>query len=219
MSKAQRIGAALGPVISGIYRLLVKTYRYSQTGVERVEQARTTGRHLVFVLWHDELFPMPGYNLRLGWPLVTVVSQSRDGEILARLLQNLGLTTARGSSSKGGMRALVSTLREMRRGGRGAVITVDGPRGPRHEVKDGPLFLAHKANALLIPVRTRMSPRYRFPNTWDNFQIPYPFASCRLHFGEPYQLETAELDEQTLPAERARLQQKMDELGEEGEKQ
>ncbi|MDK2957045.1 MAG: hypothetical protein PWQ57_2541 [Desulfovibrionales bacterium] len=215
MSKTQRIGAMLAPAAAAIYRLWARTLRYPCENWESVQKAADEGRHIVFVLWHDELFALPGYGLRRGWRCVTIVSQSKDGEVLARVLQNLGLTTARGSSSRGGVRALVSAYREMR-DGRRAVITVDGPRGPRHEVKDGPIFLAHKAKARIVPVRVRIHGlRYVFKNAWDRFQIPYPFSTCSILFGKPYDVQAETLDQDALAVERARLQKALDDLGEE----
>lgn len=212
MSKTQRMGAMLAPAATAIYRLWARTLRYRCKNWEAAQQLDDAGRRIVFVLWHDELFALPGYGLRVDWSLVTVVSQSKDGEVLARVLQGLGLTTARGSSSRGGVRALVSACRYMRNG-QHAVITVDGPRGPRHEVKDGPIFLAHKAKAHVIPLRMRLSARYTFKNAWDRFQIPYPFSKCSIHFGKPYELQAETLDQDALAFERARLQKALDDLG------
>jgi lysophospholipid acyltransferase (LPLAT)-like uncharacterized protein len=163
MSKTQRIGAMLAPAAAAIYRLWARTLRYPCENWESVQKAADEGRHIVFVLWHDELFALPGYGLRRGWRCVTIVSQSKDGEVLARVLQNLGLTTAR-----------------------------------------------------IVPVRVRIHGlRYVFKNAWDRFQIPYPFSTCSILFGKPYDVQAETLDQDALAVERARLQKALDDLGEE----
>jgi lysophospholipid acyltransferase (LPLAT)-like uncharacterized protein len=91
------------------------------------------------------------------------------------------------------------------------VVTLDGPRGPRHKVKDGALFLAHRTGAPLVPVRAFARPCVRF-NSWDRFALPLPFARVRLVFSDPYHIERDTLDEAALAEERTRLESAMHEM-------
>lgn len=92
-----------------------------------------------------------------------------------------------------------------------AVVTVDGPKGPRHHVKDGVLYLAYKSGAWIVPARVRSSMVKRFHKAWDQFQLPLPGARCRVIYGMPYKVE--KLRSASLPDERQRLEDALHELG------
>ncbi len=193
-------------LLAGIYETWCRTMRWDVSGLASVYGLRDAGTLFVAALWHDELFPVT--YLRTGFKLVTVVSQSRDGEILARTLERLDLATARGSSSRGGLKALLTARRMMQRQGlHGAVLTVDGPRGPRHKAKDGAVYLASVMQAPIVPVRAFCTRVKRF-NSWDRFQLPLPGGTCRIVSGEPYTVE-GELTPERLAEERTRLEQAM----------
>ena len=199
--------------LSVLYRLLRLTLRLEIEGEERIFDALDEGRLVVLAGWHNELFCMPYmYRMTPGHRWVAIVSASKDGEVLAGVLNGLGIATARGSSSRSGVRALMGAVRMMKKERMMGVVTVDGPRGPRHEVKDGVLFMAAKANALVVPVRARCSRRYVFEKAWDKFELPLPTARCRIVFGEPYALESTALDADSLARERARLTDRLNGL-------
>jgi hypothetical protein len=201
------------PPIALAYRGWCRTLRYSVQGWERARPPQGQGAGIVFCLWHDELFPLPHLRRLTDRPLVTVVSQSRDGELLARVLERLGLSTARGSSSRGGLRALREAGRMMREQGADAVVTVDGPRGPRHQAKDGALYLAHRSGAMLAPVRLFMSRAKRF-GSWDRFQLPWPGSRCRVVVGAPYApfAEETKPDKDDFARARKELEQRLNGL-------
>jgi hypothetical protein len=208
-----RVSPALAaPVLIAAFRAWETTLRTREYGLERVEAAKKDGHSLVFAGWHNELFTY--LTARGDKSLATIVSRSRDGEYLARVLNNLGLATARGSSSRGGMRAMVEAVRIMR-DGRDAIITVDGPKGPRHVVKDGVIYLACKTGALIVPVRGLCSFKKIFRRAWDRFELPLPGARCRVVYGEPYAVSGGKPDKAMLERETVRLREKMDALGEE----
>lgn len=199
----------IAPLVSGLYKVWCKTLRYTEINREASLPYVRQRIPLVFALWHDELFPIP--YMRNGWPIFTVVSRSRDGEYLAGVLQSVGLGTVRGSSSRGGLSALLRAARLMKEEKRHACITVDGPRGPRHEVKDGAVFLAHHVPAYIVPVRMYASSAKRF-GSWDKFQLPWPFARIRMVYGDPYQVEVGDLTPEVLERERQRLKEKLENL-------
>jgi lysophospholipid acyltransferase (LPLAT)-like uncharacterized protein len=197
------------PIINVLYRLWCSTLHVAQTGREHADRLDAEGRLMMFSLFHDELFTL--MHVRLDLRLATVVSRSRDGEYLARLLHSLGLKTARGSSSRGGLSALKVMERLMREDRRHGVITVDGPVGPRHIVKQGAIVLAFRVPALLVPVRLFNGRAFVF-NSWDRFQLPLPFSRVDIVFGTPYALLPAELNPGEVERERAELQKRLNEL-------
>lgn len=202
----QKAAVWLAPFIC---KLWTATLRYEEIGREFVNKLNAERKVMVFCLWHGEIFSLlPVQN---GLRLTAVVSRSRDGEMLARILTCSGLKTVRGSSSRGGAGALREILRVMRRDGGNPCVTMDGPRGPAKEVKDGVLFMAHFGRGLLVPTRVQAKNAIRM-KSWDSHLIPLPFSRVRVIFGEPYALEAEKLDENNLSRERARLKQKMDEL-------
>ena len=184
-------------------RMWSRTLRYSRVGYDRVVQANAQGP-LIFALWHDELFS-PCY-LHRDEGIIAVVSSSKDGELLAQVLSRLGFQLARGSSSRNGMQAVRQVLQTMGRTGANTVLTVDGPRGPRHQVKEGAVYLAAKSGLPVVPVRVHMSPVKRFHKAWDKFQLPLPGARCIVYYGQPYTLAKEKINSEYLHAERERLQ-------------
>jgi len=195
------------PALTVLYRAWIRSIRFLDGGGPRaILAAADSGRPVMLAIWHSELFALTGYGMRmLNGRLATVVSDSRDGEIIAQVLERIGYGTARGSSTRGGLKALMALKRHMERG-RIGVITVDGPRGPRHQVKNGAVYLAQRAGALLFPVRSRPSSMHVFERSWDKFQLPMPFCRCPVYFGEPLEFPAAKLTPQTLAAESARMQ-------------
>ncbi|MFO7803764.1 MAG: lysophospholipid acyltransferase family protein [Desulfovermiculus sp.] len=191
-------------------RLWSRTLRYSRIGFETIEEARSNGP-LIFALWHDELFS-PCY-LHRDEGIVAVVSSSKDGEILAQVLSRLGFQLARGSSSRNGTQAVRQVLNIMRSTGSDAVLTVDGPRGPRHQVKEGAVYLAAKSGLPVVPVRVHMHPVKRFHKAWDRFQLPLPGARCIVYYGQPYTLDPEKINSRLLFRERERLQKAMLQVG------
>lgn len=184
-------------------KLWSRTLRFSQEGVEQPLRLKSQGQSVVAAFWHDELFPL--IHLHRDQGVVVVVSQSRDGEFLSQVLSRFGFQLARGSSRRGGASALVAARKAMRDRGADVVFTVDGPRGPRHKVKEGAIYLAAKTGANLLPLRVFMSRAFIFRKAWDQFQLPWPGARCRVVYGQPYRV-SEEQSPESLQAECVRLE-------------
>ncbi|MCT4534865.1 lysophospholipid acyltransferase family protein [Halodesulfovibrio sp.] len=197
----------ISTAIYHLYKIWCKTLKYEEVGRERLDELWDAGTPMVTCLWHDELFPL--MHARRQLEIIAVVSQSSDGEILAQVLEKLGLLTSRGSSSRGGVKALLRVAKTMRTSKHLGCITVDGPRGPRHEAKEGAVFIAHRSNAKIVPIRIAMENSYIFQKAWDKFQIPLPFSKVKIIFGEPYDLEEGKLSDEYLEKERQRLEDKL----------
>ena len=200
--------------IHGLYRLWCASLRITESNRDVIDAMADAGTPMMFCLWHDELFPL--MHVRRNLRIVTVVSQSNDGEYLARLLQALGLLTARGSSSRGGLSALLQTSRLMKEKKYNGCLTVDGPRGPRHIAKDGAVFLAFRTPAPIVPVRLFME-RTKVFRSWDRFQLPLPFSRVHVRFGSPYAVAATDLNPESLECERIKLQNKLDALSPPGD--
>ncbi len=197
------------PIIYYFYRAFTLCLRYSETGREVIDKYDSEKRSLVFCLWHDELFPLMKVQRQLD--IVTVVSPSHDGGLLAGVLERLGLRTVRGSSTRKGMSALLNAVKVMKKDSIHACVTIDGPLGPRHIPKEGAFFLAYHANALIVPVRMKMRTSFKF-KTWDKFQIPYPFSRVDIEYGEPYEINSDKLTSEILEEEKEKLSAKLKNL-------
>jgi lysophospholipid acyltransferase (LPLAT)-like uncharacterized protein len=173
-----RIGVPVGVVL---LRLLAATWRVERHG--DVEWARVTasGKGSVLALWHGQLFPL-AWAVR-DMKLLVLVSEHRDGEIITRILENLGYTMIRGSSTRGGARALAEMIRALR-SGRSIAITPDGPKGPARVFSPGAAVAAQRAEVPVFPLYCSVSSAWRF-NSWDRFMIPRPFARVVVHLGDP----------------------------------
>lgn len=191
------------------YKLLTASLRYTEKGRERLDELHAQGEHFVFCLWHDELFPL--MKMQKHFDILTVVSPSLDGSLLANVLQKLGLRIVRGSSTRKGMSALLNALKTMRSEHVHACITLDGPLGPRHEVKDGASFVAFHANAHIVPIRIHMKNFYAF-NTWDKFKLPLPFSRVTVEYADPYKINSEVLDAESIDKEKRKLKKILDEM-------
>lgn len=166
---------------AGLIRLLRRLIRCETIGLEQVRPLWAKGERVIIAFWHDQLLLMaPGYQ---GPGTRILISQSKDGELIARTMEFLGQGAVRGSSSRGGPRA----LREMARLATGAydlAITPDGPRGPRHAAKEGVAQLARLARRPVVPMAFVASRGHRFAS-WDRFLLPYPWSRGVYAYGEP----------------------------------
>jgi lysophospholipid acyltransferase (LPLAT)-like uncharacterized protein len=142
-------------------------------------------RRFIFALWHSRLL-LPCYIYK-GFNFSAMVSNSADGEIVAQVLQRQGHKTIRGSTRKGGLRALIRQIADMRTHGRPGVVIPDGPQGPRHKVQPGVIVLAQKTGCPIIPL-AYSSKRRKIFNSWDRFILPYPWTKGVITYGRPIEV-------------------------------
>lgn len=141
---------------------------------------------LIAAMWHNRLaLAMPIWKWwQRSHPdenMAALISASRDGALLARTFSYFGIKPIRGSSSRRGAQALLE-LSSALRDGLNVAITPDGPRGPRYQVQPGIISLAQITGVPIVPVGVRVS-RKKQLRSWDQFQVPYPFAQCDAVFG------------------------------------
>ena len=162
-----------------LIRLLAMTWRMRPVNDDGLRAARASGQRVIFTLWHGELLPLLWHHRKEG--VAVVISEHRDGEIIAQIAERLGYTTVRGSSSRGGGRALIGLMRAIEAGRDGAV-TPDGPRGPAHVFAPGAAIASQRTGAPLLPIRASASRAWRL-KSWDRFLVPKPFATVRVEYG------------------------------------
>ena len=178
--KHRAVPAFGGALLNG----LLSSCRFERGGEEHYERIWAAGKPVIFVLWHGRL--LPGTYFHRHQRLVTLISQHRDGDYIASVVEGWGYHAARGSSSRGGSDAMRQLVRSVK-SGRSVAVTPDGPRGPREEMKTGPISLAQLTGAPLIPVACGAS-RAWFFGGWDRFLIPKPFARLRIRYAEPIEV-------------------------------
>jgi lysophospholipid acyltransferase (LPLAT)-like uncharacterized protein len=130
----------------------------------------------IYTFWHECIFALAWRYSRRGMAVVT--SRSYDGEFIARTIEKLGYSAVRGSSSKGGVGALLG-MHEVIRRGKIAIFTIDGPRGPRHVAKPGPILLAKNTQRPVYCIHAAVQDKWRL-RSWDKMMIPKPFTRAFL---------------------------------------
>ena len=139
--------------------------------------------------------------------IATIASDSKDGELITYILKKWGFSVARGSSTRGGLKAAMNIIKNCRNDKRPAAITVDGPKGPRHEVKSGAVFIAKNLDKIIFVLTLKTDSFIRF-NSWDKFILPKPFAKVEVHYSEIFYVSD-EKDEASIKADTERLQNYM----------
>ena len=165
-----------------LVKLISRTYRLRVVGVEYERQALDAHGSVVYASWHQRFFPGITF-FASRQPIAIMISQSRDGEMIARVAHILGLHAVRGSSSRGGVAALKKIRALARRGYRFGHI-VDGPQGPFGVVKPGLLTIAQFADTSVVPVILSAQRRW-VVNSWDRFMVPKPFSRVFSRFTRP----------------------------------
>lgn len=165
---------------SAVIRMLAITWRVREHNGTVYRTALTVGQRVIYTLWHGELLPLLWHHRGQG--VVVVISEHRDGEIIARIAERFGYATVRGSTSRGASRALIGLVRAVE-SGRSVAVTPDGPRGPAHVFAPGAAIAAQRTGVPIIPVRISASRAWRL-KSWDRFLIPKPFARVDVHYGE-----------------------------------
>ena len=174
----------LGPLVSA----LARTWRVETVHEERWQALVDAGTPHVFLLWHDALLPLLWRHR--GRDVTIVVSEAQDGQYLSEYARRIGYREARGSSTRGGVRALVGVVKALRAGGV-AAFTPDGPRGPRRELKGGVLLAAQRGGGVVLPLHAGASQAWRLAS-WDRFLVPKPFARVRIVYGTPFEVGPGE---------------------------
>jgi lysophospholipid acyltransferase (LPLAT)-like uncharacterized protein len=172
----------LPPLIAFVYWLWSKTWRFKV--IEHPEFAALKKQGPVtFAHWHGDEMVV----LKLGpvYKCAAMTSTSSDGELMTRVLKFFGFGVSRGSSTRGGVRALVGLVHLVQKENFSATMAVDGPKGPRHKVKKGVLAVAQHTGTHIIPTGVARSSALVFERSWNKTYLPWPFSKVIVYFGKP----------------------------------
>jgi lysophospholipid acyltransferase (LPLAT)-like uncharacterized protein len=162
-------------------RALASTWRVTIHGGEHLAALRARKQPFIFSLWHGELLPLLWAHRDEN--VAILVSEHRDGELIARAARRLGHDLVRGSTSRGGARALLEVVALLKRG-REVAFTPDGPRGPARKYSPGAIVASQRAGAPVLPARVTASSSWRL-SSWDRFLVPKPYARVDIAYGKP----------------------------------
>jgi hypothetical protein len=183
--------------------------------VKLIGEPEPSAAPVIFSIWHNRLALCMKAYYRFGtsrWPapgLAALISASKDGALLARVLNYFRVSPVRGSSSRRGRQALLE-MTSFIEDGYNAAITPDGPRGPKYKIQEGIIALAQVTGATIIPVSAKVSRKWTL-RSWDAFQIPKPFASCEIHVNKPMRVRREAGDDEREVL-RAELERRMMEI-------
>jgi lysophospholipid acyltransferase (LPLAT)-like uncharacterized protein len=198
--QARLISSAGYPLIA----VLGSTLRWRLDGLENFDGVLRSGRQPIMAFWHGRILPAAYYFRRRG--IVVITSENFDGEWIAGIIERFGYGTARGSTSRGGRKALLQLTREMA-AGKPAGFTIDGPRGPARVAQPGAVWLAKATGNPVLPFHLEAN-RYWTMKSWDRTQIPKPFATVALAVGEPFMVPS-DADDSAIEGARRSLEQRL----------
>ena len=174
-----------------VLRLLGSTWRVRRVGSESFDSMLAKKEPFIVVFWHGEIVPVTWVHRRRG--IAPLISRHADGEVIARIVEGLGYRTVRGSTTRGGVRALLETVQYVNDG-----ITVgftpDGPRGPRHVFAPGALIVAQRTGRPIVALGATASRAWRL-KSWDRHLVPKPFATVTIRYSEPEFVRAADARE------------------------
>ncbi len=197
-----------GIIGSGLVRLLGSSIRTTIPNRFVFEEQKNRYGRVIFALRHGQL--LLGSYFAKEQQIATIISQHRDGEYIFRIAGRLGVQAVRGSSTRGGVRALYQLLSSPEYAGCDLAITPDGPLGPAGSVKRGVVVIARMLGIPIVPVAIASSSAWRF-NSWDRFQVPRPFSTALVLLGKPIVVEP-DSDADEIERTRAFLEKSLSEL-------
>lgn len=196
--------AAIAAIGAPVIEALGGTYQWREQGASHLDEVAREGRQPILALWHGRILAATLYFR--DRQIVAMTSENFDGEWVARLMRRFGYHAARGSTSRGGARALAQLKREMA-DGYPAAFTVDGPRGPARIAQPGAAWLASATGNPVVPFHIEAD-RHWTVRSWDRHQVPKPGATLAVAIGRPIEIEPR-ADEQVVEAGRLDIQRSL----------
>ncbi len=212
-----RIGSLLLSLAALLLRLLLgllgRTWRIEVSeGQEILARVLAEKKPQILSFWHNRTFAaaffLRRYLLKQGFDITLLASQSRDGELVTRMVSGWGIQTVRGSATRGGRAAMRGIYRAIKERQSSPLVIPDGPKGPRYVFKAGALVLAQMSGAPILLLGFAADSCWQL-KSWDRLIIPRPFSRVSVVVGEPEFL-AADLAGEALEAERLRLEAKLD---------
>ena len=195
--------AAIAAAGYPLMRALGSTWSWAVSGAEHLQTVDVNGHQPILSFWHGRIFPATLYFQRRG--IVVITSENYDGEWIARIITKFGYGTARGSTSKGGSRALLQMVRDVK--SKAVAFTLDGPRGPAEVAQPGAVWLSKATGNPIVPFHVEAASSWQL-KSWDRTQIPKPFSKVAMAIGAPLYVPR-DAGETSLEEWRRRLQQSL----------
>ena len=194
--------AIVPPLVTVIIRTLALTMKTEVLHEERVKPFWEDNKRMILAFWHGRLLMIPFcYH---GTGIKTLISQHKDGELLARTMTYFGHESIRGSTTRGGAMAMREMIKPLKK--HDLAMTPDGPKGPRHVAQEGAVTLARLTGVPIVPVTFGSSKKKVFAS-WDRFNLPYPFSKGAFLWGEPiYVKKEDDLEQKRVELERSLIE-------------
>jgi lysophospholipid acyltransferase (LPLAT)-like uncharacterized protein len=194
----------IGPIL--IY-ILGMTLKIEWVGEENLDILRKEKKSVIYAFWHGRMLIFT-YSHRKQ-KIHVLISQHKDGEFIARIIRNLGFVSVRGSTTRGGPKAIFEMC-EKTASGFDVAITPDGPKGPGFQVHPGIVYIAQRTGMPMVPITNSAENRWRL-SSWDRFLIPKPFSKTVIMPGEPIYVPV-ECTSKELEEKRKELEKQLLEL-------
>lgn len=181
IKKAARFNPLFIWLITFIYKIYLCTLRKKVVFSNEFEDYLKTKRPVLLAFFHQDVNTM----LYISWKYktMTMVSDSKDGQLVAQVVEALGSVTARGSSRNNPIKALKSFLRIMKKGEYWGSIAVDGPKGPSRKAKSGIIESARMLNCPVFSITLAYSSYWTLDKSWDQTRIAKPFSKAVYRIG------------------------------------
>jgi lysophospholipid acyltransferase (LPLAT)-like uncharacterized protein len=188
-------------------RLFGVTFKIREIGKDSYSRLVENRSPLILSIWHANVLYSPYFHR--GKNVAVLISESKDGDFINQVVHRFGNTSIRGSSSKGGSKALKGMIAHLKQG-LSVAFTPDGPRGPALLVQPGLIAAAQITQAPIVPFHYECTRQWILEKSWDKHRIPKPFATVVISYGEPIfiprSLSETEFEEQRLIVETAMLE-------------
>ena len=199
-SKRRQIAliAGVGAPMLGV---LGRTWRYTSDGFETYDRLVAAGQRPIIAFWHGRI--LPGMVFWRDRGIIVMTSENFDGEWIARIIKRFGFGAARGSSSRGGVKALVQMKRLVQQG-HSTAFALDGPRGPAEHAQPGAVWLAKATGQPILPFHVEAASAWQ-ARSWDRTQVPKPFSRVAAVVAPPFHV-APDLDDAGLEQRRLDLE-------------
>jgi lysophospholipid acyltransferase (LPLAT)-like uncharacterized protein len=190
----------IGRLAAFIIKPIFSSYRY-QVHFEDPEDAKIVfpvhknTSPVIFAFFHQHEFNLMPYFMDRS--IVAIVSQSKDGSLLAGAMEYFGFLTARGSSHRGGNAAFHECLKLLSQG-HSVCVAVDGPKGPIFKVKHGAVTLSERSRIPIVPISAKPSHAHQFTKSWEQSYLPYPFSKIDVYIGKVQMYSVEELEKKLV---------------------
>ena len=178
-----------------LLQLLVRFINLTNKKTYHTPLSFDKNENFIVSMWHGDLLMQPfNYkNFKSRGTVKGMISEHRDGEAIRKTVEYLGIGSLAGSSTRGGVKALIGAIKSLKNG-IDIAITPDGPKGPIYSIADGVVMIAQKTNKKILPFSCVPS-KYWQIKSWDKFIIPKPFGKINFYIGEPIDVKGMDMDE------------------------